>query len=214
MLKPFRELLKLDLSGKISQKPIFKKSNGQYVQVGSLDYLSWVDCLELLYEHGAESVTYGNVVNEHGHSLFLNDGKCPEVRVHVDIDGMHFELTYPVIDGSRVVDLEKLDQSDVHNATQRGFVKCVAINTGLGLQLWEKEEREQETSKPQMDENDHSLKVCMNRIKRKYGDAVALFGGEQDVLNGLGIKKKTIENSFAAVNNLLLIEDKLGKMFP
>lgn len=59
------------------------------------------------------------------------------------MDGDHRELDYPVIDGARDISMDKLVQSDIHNATQRGFVKCVAINWGLGLSLWQKEENEE-----------------------------------------------------------------------
>lgn len=65
------------------------------------------------------------------------DGRAPFVRVYVEVDGDRRELDYPVIDGARDISMDKLVQSDIHNATQRGFVKCVAINWGLGLSVAE-----------------------------------------------------------------------------
>ena len=142
MLKPFNELYQLDISRDIDQKPIKKKmKDGSWKEVGKLDYLSWATVLRLLYENGAESVRYGNILSVSGHSLHLLNGNLPEVHVWTEIDGKRNEITYPVIDGSRDVSMEQIAQSDIHNATQRAFAKCVAVNTGLGLRLWEKEDK-------------------------------------------------------------------------
>ena len=131
MIKSFVELSGMDLSSHVSKKPVFKKdkSSGQYKNVGELDYLNWADCLDLLHENGAERVTFGNVRSQHDdHPVFLLNGGIPFVRVFVEIDGDRRELDYPVIDGSNNVSMDKLTQGDVHNASQRAFVKAVAIN--------------------------------------------------------------------------------------
>ena len=142
-IKNFAELMELNLKEHISKKPILKKEGGEWKKIGELDYLSWPDCLWLLHQNGAEKVIYGNVRSGADHPLFLIDGRAPFVRVYVEVDGDHRELDYPVIDGARDISMDKLVQSDIHNATQRGFVKCVAINWGLGLSLWQKEENEE-----------------------------------------------------------------------
>ena len=155
-IKGFKELYALDLGNRVSKKPVFKydKAQGKTVKTGQeLDYISWPDCLVLLYENGAEKVQYGNITNAEGHSLFLSNGALPEVRVFVEIDGERRELSYPVIDGTKDISMEKIVQSDVHNATQRAFVKCVAVYWGLGLSLWQKEE----TAKPSRPVDDLSI---------------------------------------------------------
>src|SRR5690606_3813715 len=48
-------------------------------------------------------------------------------------------LNYPVINGNAVI--SSPNQMDIHKAELRGFVKAVAVYTGLGLSLWMKEER-------------------------------------------------------------------------
>ena len=77
MLKPFSELISLDLAAYISKKPTFKydRAQGKSVPTGEyLDYLSWADVVMLLYENGAEHVRYDNIPNGQGHPLFLSEG--------------------------------------------------------------------------------------------------------------------------------------------
>lgn len=212
MLKGFNDLLKLDISDKISRKPTFRydKTQNKTVPTGNyLDYISWVNALILLYENGAESVEYGNIYNKDGHSLFLCDGKVPEVHVFVSIDGKRYEMTYPVIDGSSDIKMEKIVQSDVHNASQRAFVKCVAVNTGLGLSLWVKEE----TDKPlKIDESVHNIMICLARVQRKYGEAVSKLGTERDLNNALQVNPKQLKLIFSSANSLRVLEEKLNKI--
>jgi len=142
-LKPFKELYKLDIKSDVKKKPTFNKNHTtgkleKNPDSKALDYLEWATVLTMLYANGAESVKFGCNKNSEGYPAFYMDGKNPFVSVWVEIDGYKFELEYPVIDGNRVEDFP--NQLTLHKAQQRGFVKCVAINTGLGLKLWQKEE--------------------------------------------------------------------------
>lgn len=207
-METFLSLYKKDLTQYISKKPIMKKEGSELVKKGELDYISWTDCLRLLYESGAQSVKYGNILSENGHSLFLQDGKCPEVHVFVEIDGQRYELTYPVIDGARDIKMENILQSDVHNATQRGFVKCVAVNTGLGLSLWEKEDKEL-SKRPKDDIEYHNLYAVIERVKRKYAAAVEQTGGQRELSGIIEISEKAIETTFKHASNLGGLEKRL-----
>lgn len=215
-LKPFSELVEVTLDSKTSQKPIMKKlADGTYKKVGELDYLSWADCLAALYENGASRVLYGNVHNNDDHPLFLLNGGNPFVRVFVDIDGDRRELDYPVIDGSKDIKMEFLAQSDVHNATQRAFVKCVAINWGLGLYLWMKEEKAEDTMKtPDDDIAFHSpLKIKLRieqlfTIKLQNGkamDEIYAALGDGDAKKG----EKLYSICLKALSNCVAMEQKL-----
>ena len=207
-METFLNLYKKDLTPYISKMPIMKKEGNEWVKKGELDYISWTDCLRLLYEFGAKSVKYGNILSENGHSLFLKDGKCPEVHVFVEIDGDRYELIYPVIDGARDIDVAKIAQSDVHNATQRGFVKCVAMNTGLGLSLWEKEDKEL-SKKPKDDIEYHNLYAVIERVKRKYAAAVEQTGGQRELSGIIETSEKAIEATFKHASNLGGLEKRL-----
>lgn len=213
MLAPFKELLEFDISKYVSKKPIFKydKIQNKFVESGAyLDYISWVDCLILLYENGAEHVEYGNMRNAEGHSLFTYGGGLPEVRVFVEIDGKRYEATYPLIDGSKDIGMDKATQSDVHNASQRAFVKCVAINTGLGLKLWQKEEQQQKEPR-EMDKSAHSIIVCIERVKELLANVIQEYPDERQFYSDLNLTKKQVEVIFNQSKGLQVLEDRLRR---
>lgn len=219
-IKTFNELVKVELKGKTSKKPVFKKAaSGKLEKCGELDYLSWADCLTSLYENGAEKVIYGNVHNKDDHPLFLLNGSNPFVRVFVEVDGDRRELDFPVIDGSKDIKMDYLAQSDVHNATQRAFVKCVAINWGLGLSLWMKEEKSVEDAKsPGDDIYFHNALAIKSRIEQLV--TIKLQNGKTmdeiySVLDdGCGAAKA--EKRYAMILNALLssvgLEQKLRSL--
>lgn len=170
----FTEMLNLEISKYVKKKPtFFKDGKGNYVKTTEdkwLDYLEWAQVLILLYTEGkAEDVAYGLVPN--GSYVVFSDekGNNPFVKVWVMIDGREFTLDYPVT-GKKA----EISQHDIHYAAQRGFVKCVAINTGLGLQLWLKEEQvfveEKEVQmkeKPaSMEENKAIIKLFEQMVRR------------------------------------------------
>lgn len=145
MIKSFNELKEVKV--KITSKPTFKYNNKtqefEAIKGKEIDTLSWVDCLEALYANGAEKVIYENIQNADGGLLFKDENDCLSIKVFVDIDGDRREIFYPVIDGSKDIKLAKITQSDIYNAKQRAFVKCVALNWGLGLSLWQKNDIEE-----------------------------------------------------------------------
>ena len=56
------------------------------------------------------------------------------------IDDNEYEMQSPVMNGSNPVKDNSMSQQRVWNSMCRSFVKCVAIHTGLGFNLWLKEE--------------------------------------------------------------------------
>ncbi len=142
MLKKFKELYALDIKSEVKKKPTFYKgADGKLVKnpdSKSLDYLEWATVITLLYDNGAEDVQFGCNKNSEGYPAFYNKNSNPFVSVWVHIDDITYTIDYPVIDGNKVD--KDPNQMTIHKAQQRAFVKCVAINTGLGLKLWQKEE--------------------------------------------------------------------------
>lgn len=174
-LKPFNELIKVDLSDEVQKRPVKKNSNL------TLDYLEWANCIKLLYEHGAEKVRYGMIYNENGYPCFYNqNGEAPFVRVWVEIDGERYEEDYPVVNGIYVV--SNPNQLDINKAKQRGFVKAVAINTGLGLSLWIKEEEIINSDKDiQKELNNDESKSLNDKITTMFSQALQVVG-DKDIL--------------------------------
>lgn len=212
-IKNFAELMELDLKEHISKKPILKKEGGEWKKIGELDYLSWPDCLWLLHQNGANKVVYGNVRSGADHPLFLIDGRAPFVRVYVEVDGDRRELDYPVIDGSRDISMDKLVQSDIHNATQRGFVKCVAINWGLGLSLWQKEEKEDgNRRKPSDDLEFHNIMAIKERVNRFITSKLQGGMSMEDVLSGLQLSQAQFSTVMKYFDGIATFEQRLSRI--
>lgn len=208
-IKPFMDLYGLDISGRISKKPTFRfnKRTGKFEETGEyIDYLNWADVLLLLHENGAERVSYGNMFSPSGHSLFLTLDNLPEVHVYVDIDGERHEMSYPVIDGSSVVKMEKITQSDVHNASQRAFVKCVAINWGLGLSLWQKEEK-LPLAPPELAD----AESVFDRLMRKANKAAERYGGAEQAAETIGMSAAGIKKLLKSAREIAILEAALDE---
>lgn len=215
MIKTFSELFHVDLSGRVSKKPVFKKDkvSGQYKQVGELDYLNWADCLALLHENGAERVTFGNVRSHDDHPVFLLNGGIPFVRVYVEVDGDRRELDYPIIDGSSNISMDKLTQGDVHNATQRAFVKTVAINWGLGLSLWQKEERDEgKNQKPQDNLEFHNIWAIKKRVELFITSKVQGGMSMEDILSCLNLSETQYKNIMRYFDGIAAFEQRLARL--
>lgn len=137
-LKSYEELRKVDV------RPYCEEREG-------LMYLNWAKCVALLHENGAEKVSWEPIPDERtGSSLRMTDtvftdskgntNKCYETRIRVIIDDNEYEMQTPVMNGSNPVKDNSMSQQRVWNSMCRAFVKCVAIHTGLGFNLWLKEE--------------------------------------------------------------------------
>lgn len=138
MLKGYNELRQLDV------RPYCEERDG-------LLYLNWAKCIDLLHENGAEKVYWEPIPDPvTGSSLRMVNrvfedknnvtNQCYETRIKVVIDDNEYEMQSPVMNGSNPVKDNSMSQQRVWNSMCRSFVKCVAINTGLGFDLWLKEE--------------------------------------------------------------------------
>lgn len=138
MLKGYDELRKVDV------RPFCEERDG-------LLYLNWAKCIDLLHKYGAEIVYWLPIPDPNtGNSLRCTDqvfvdknnvgNRCYETRIMVVIDDKIYEMQSPVMNGSNPVKDNSMSQQRVWNSMCRSFVKCVAIHTGLGFDLWLKEE--------------------------------------------------------------------------
>lgn len=138
MLKSYKELREVDV------RPYCEERDGML-------YLNWAKCIALLHEHGAETVRWEPIPDSQtGNSLRMVEkvfvdkngvtNQCYETRIRVIIDDKEYEMHSPVMNGANPVKDNSMDQRRVWNSMCRSFVKCVAINTGLGFDLWLKEE--------------------------------------------------------------------------
>lgn len=138
MLKEYKEMREVDVT------PYCEERDG-------MTYLNWAKCIDLLHENGADEVYWIPIPDEKtGSSLRMTEqtftdkngitNRCYETRILVVIDGKKYEMQSPVMNGSNPVKDNSMSQQRVWNSMCRSFVKCVAIHTGLGFNLWLKEE--------------------------------------------------------------------------
>lgn len=201
MLKPFKELVKVDISKFLVKKPnyVWDKKEQKIKEKGFFNYLNWAKGLELLYEHGAEDVQFKSIKNELGHSVFYNKDLgglgCPEIRLWIKIDDKECEITYPLIRGSKV--LEKIDQLDIEVARQRAFTKGIAIMTGLGLSEWIKQDEQIDKDKDEIDnDTDNLLEITRTNVQNKYIEVSKMLGGANKLNKELGYSKEELSKLF------------------
>ena len=139
MLKSYNELRKIDV------RPFCQERDGYL-------YLNWAKCVDLLRENGAEKVGFEIIPDEKtGSSLRCsenefkdsksNTNRCYETRIRVFVDDKEWIWQSPVMHGSNPVKDNSMSQQRVWNSICRSFVKCIAMYTGLGFDLWLKEEQ-------------------------------------------------------------------------
>ena len=211
MLKSWNEMRKLDISKYV------KKRDGA-------DYLPWADCLKLLYENGAEEVQFEALVGDNGSTLFMSEqsftdknggtNRCYEVRVRVGIDlskahGKNYYMSYPVMNGINAVRDNLMNQNAVHKAQMRAFVKCVAINTGLGFDLWRDDsDIENDTE----DLSKHNLFAIKERLQQAYTRAFKKGMTTREIAEKVGMTEDEVKIIFTYFDQLHRFEQKLNAL--
>ena len=143
------------------------------------DYLNWAKVVDLLHENGAEKVYFEPVVNElTGSSLYMTEkeftdkngttNRVYETAVHIVIDDLDFIQRGPVTNGSNPVKDNSMTQQRLWNCQTRLFVKGVAIRTGLGFNLWLKEEEKNEKDNWEDDLSKHNIFKIKERCQQIY----------------------------------------------
>ena len=203
-IKSWNEMRQLDISKYV------KKRDGA-------DYLPWAECLKLLYENGAEKVEIIPHTTANGSSLFMSDqvftdkhsntNRCYEVYVTVAIDGKMYSINYPVMNGINAVRDNLMNQNAVHKAQMRAFVKCVAINTGLGFDLWRDDSDIESDSE---DLSKHSLWAIKERIQIAYTNAIKKGMSTGDIAKAVNKTEDEVMLLFTYFDQLNRFEKELS----
>ena len=206
MLKSWNELFNLDIS--------------KYVKVrDKADYLPWASCLMLLYANGAERVQVDTLTDRNGSSLFMSEqtftdkngstNRCYEVRVRVQIDDKCYQLSYPVLNGVNAVRDNLMNQNAVHKAQMRAFVKCVAINTGLGFSLW----MDDADIEPDTDDlSKHNIFAIKERLQQAYTRAFKKGMTTKEIASAIGMTEDEVKVIFTYFDQLNRFEQKLNAL--
>ena len=205
-IKSWNEMRKLDISKYV------KKRDGA-------DYLPWAECLKLLYENGAEKVKIIPQTTDNGSSLFMSDqvftdkhgntNRCYEVLVAVEIDENHYLISYPVMNGINAVRDNLMNQNAVHKAQMRAFVKCVAINTGLGFNLWRDDSDIENDAE---DLTKHSLWAIKERMQIAYTNAIKRGMSTGDIAKAVNKTEDEVSLLFTYFDQLNRFEKELNAL--
>ena len=214
MLKPFHELIKLDVRPYCDVRDA-KDESGKLIKV---PYLSWAKCIKLLHEQGAESVWYAPVECPETHTYLWPQAKvttskgretdCWFVRVLIHIDEQEFPYDTPLLNGSLVVYSDTLNQLRINNALARAFVKGVAIRTGLGFDLW----AEGDGDDGEDDLSRHSIWAVKERLERLITTKERNGLDHRDLLAALGINDKQLARMMSYFASLDKLEQAVSKL--
>ena len=210
MLAKYDDLRRLDLSNYVE-----KRDNA--------DYINWARIVELLHENGAEKVYFEPVVNSTtGSSLYMTDktftdsngntNNVDETAVHIVIDDLDFIQRGPVTNGSNPVKDNSMTQQRLWNCQCRLFVKGVAIRTGLGFNLWLKDEEENEKNNWEDDLSKHKLGAIQKRIEQLVTQKVQQGLTIPTMSEKLGITEEEFRSYFTYFSILDRFEKKIGEM--
>ena len=205
-IKSWNEMRQLDISKYVKQRD-------------KADYLPWASCLKLLYENGAEKVLFETLTDVNGSSLFMshevftdkNGGtnRCYEVRVKVTIDDKVYTFSYPVMNGINAVRDNLMNQNAVHKAQMRAFVKCVAINTGLGFDLWlDDADIENDVD----DLSKHNLWAIKERMQQSYTRALKKGMSTGDIAKAVNKTEDEVRLLFTYFDQLNRFEQELNAL--
>ena len=206
MLKSWNEMRSLDISKYVKQRD-------------KADYLPWASCLKLLYENGAERVSIRTLTDANGSSLFMSDetftdknggkNRCYEVRLEVVIDGSGYTISYPVMNGINPVRDNLMNQNAVHKAQMRAFVKCVAINTGLGFDLWLDDA---DIAEDVDDLSKHNLWAIKERMQQAYTRAIKKGMSTGDIAKAVNKTEDEVRLLFTYFDQLNRFEQELNAL--
>lgn len=210
MLKPYNELRQIDVS------QFCEKRDGA-------DYLPYNKCIDLLHEHGAEEAYFLPVPNpKTGGSLYESESvfadkngvtnKCYETRIEIHIDDKVYYMQSPVMNGANPVKDNSMSQQRVWNSMTRSFVKAIAMYTGLGFDLWLKEEKDDRRTQAEADAYHDILKVqervfeTVTAIQKKGGLTF------EQIAERLGRQEDELRNYMKMYSILNAVEHNLNCM--
>lgn len=210
MLKSYDELRKIDVS--------------KYTETrDGAEYLNWAKCIDLLHENGAEVVYFIPLTNANGSSLFMSDvvfetgtkekktNRCYETRIEIHIDDKVYIMHNPVMNGPNPVQDNSMTQLRVWTSICRSFVKGVAIYTGLGFDLWLKEEYKMSNQV-----EDDLYKHDIFKIKERFEVLLTQKNKEgvtiPDIARNLKISEEELRTYFTYFKTLDRLEKRIQEM--
>lgn len=211
MLKSYDDLRKIDVSKWTEERD-------------GAEYLNWAKCIDLLHDNGAEQVYFVPLTNENGSSLFMSENvfetgsgaskktnRCYETRIEIHIDNKTYIMHSPVMNGANPVQDNSMTQQRVWNSMCRSFVKGVAIYTGLGFDLWLKEEDKLAKQKDD-DLSKHDIFKIKERCQQIYTQKLKEGLSVKDIADRLHKTEDEVKALFSYFDTLSNFERDLANL--
>lgn len=209
-LKKYEELRQIDVSKWTDKRD-------------GAEYLNWAKLVDLLHENGANTVYFEPVVNlQTGSSLFMTDkeytdskgntNRVYETAVKIVIDDLEFIQRGPVTNGSNPVKDNSMSQQRLWNCQTRLFVKGVAIRTGLGFDLWLKEEHKNEKDSWEDDITKHDIFRIKERCQIIYTQKLKLGLTTKEIAQKLNKTEDEVKALFSYFDTLSNFEKELNNI--
>lgn len=211
MLKSYDDLRKIDVSKWTEERD-------------GAEYLNWAKCIDLLHDNGAEQVYFVPLTNENGSSLFMSENvfetgsgaskktnRCYETRIEIHIDDKTYIMHSPVMNGANPVQDNSMTQQRVWNSMCRSFVKGVAIYTGLGFDLWLKEEDKLAKQKDD-DLSKHDIFKIKERCQQIYTQKLKEGLSVKDIADRLHKTEDEVKALFSYFDTLSNFERDLANL--
>ena len=209
MLKAYDELRKIDVI------PHCEKRDGVL-------YLPYNKCIDLLHENGAEIVYFLPIQNPNtGGSLYYTDlsfedkngivNRCYETRIEIYIDNTVCYMQSPVMNGANPVKDNSMSQQRIWNSMTRSFVKAVAMYTGLGFDLWLKEEKEEREAQTRADQY-HDIMKVRERVLEKFSLLNKKGYTKREIADLLGTDEEDMEMKFKMYAALARMEQSIDRL--
>lgn len=209
-MKNYDEMRKVDVSQWVEKRD-------------GADYLNWAKVVDLLHEHGAKVVYFEPVANEQtGSSLYMteqvftdkqgNTNRVYETAVKIVIDDLEFIQRGAVTNGSNPVKDNSMTQQRLWNCQTRLFVKGVAIRTGLGFDLWLKEESKNEKESFEDDINKHDIFKIKERCQIIYTEKLKRGLTTKEIAQKLKKTEDEVKALFSYFDTLSNFEKELSNI--
>lgn len=209
-LASYNELRKIDVT------PYTEERDGA-------NYLNWAKVIDLLHENGAEKVYFEPIVNERtGSSLYMSEqtftdkngitNRVYETAVKIVIDNLEFTQRGAVMNGSNAVKDNSMSQQRLWNCQTRLFVKGVAIRTGLGFDLWLKNEENDIKNNMEDDLNRHDIFKIKERCQELYTKKMKAGLSTKDIADKLHRSEDEVKAIFTYFDTLSNFERDLANI--
>jgi hypothetical protein len=104
-----------------------------------------------------------------------------------------------------------MNQNAVHKAQMRAFVKCVAINTGLGFKLW-MDDSDLDTDSDDLTK--HSIFAIRERMQQKCTELVKRGMTTKEIAQKLGINEQSLLQYYlgGVFDEIYRVEQEMAKL--